>query len=57
VRHGNTSSQQVISEHLALLEKADLVRSLWEGRAEIYHLNTESPLSIVDRWPQHGLVE
>ena len=51
MRHGRTSTRQAISQHLTVLEEADLVRSRREGRTKIHHLNTEPLRSIVDRWP------
>ncbi|HPZ51228.1 MULTISPECIES: ArsR/SmtB family transcription factor [Propionibacteriales] len=57
MRHGSTSTRQAISQHLAVLEEAGLVRSRREGRTKIHHLNTEPLRSIVDRWPLHRLKE
>lgn len=57
MRHGNTSTRQAISQHLAVLEEADLVRSRREGRTKIHHLNTEPLRSIAERWPLHDLKE
>jgi DNA-binding transcriptional ArsR family regulator len=51
VRHGITATRQAISQHLAVLEEADLVRSHREGRTKIHHPNTEPLRSIIDRWP------
>jgi DNA-binding transcriptional ArsR family regulator len=49
--HGNTSTRQAISQHLAVLEEAGLVNSHRAGRTKIHHLNTEPLRSIVERWP------
>ncbi|CAN5516017.1 hypothetical protein BH10ACT7_BH10ACT7_07380 [soil metagenome] len=49
--HGSTSSRQAISQHLAVLEEAGLIRTHREGRTKIHHLNTEPLRSIVERWP------
>jgi len=57
MRHGRTSTRQAISQHLTVLEEADLVRSRREGRTKIHHLNTEPLRSIVDRWPLPRLEE
>ncbi|TFV82572.1 ArsR family transcriptional regulator [Microbacterium sp. dk485] len=57
MRHGRTSTRQAISQHLTVLEEADLVRSRREGRTKIHHLNTEPLRSIVDRWPLPTLEE
>ena len=52
--HGSTSSRQAISQHLAVLEAAGLVRSHREGRTKIHHLNTAPLRSIIERWPLEG---
>lgn len=50
MKHGLGSSRQAISQHLAVLEEAGLVRSRREGRSKFHDLDT-SPLEyIVDRW-------
>ena len=49
--HGSTSSRQAISQHLAVLEEAGLIRTHREGRTKIHHLNTEPLRAIVERWP------
>jgi DNA-binding transcriptional ArsR family regulator len=49
--HGSTSTRQAISQHLAVLEEAELVRSHRLGRTKIHHLNTEPLRSILERWP------
>ena len=51
MRHNSTLSRQAISQHLAVLEEADLVRSERQGRTKIHHLNTEPLRSIAERWP------
>jgi len=51
MRHGNSSSRQAISQHLAVLEEAGLVRSHRDGRTKIHHLDTEPLRSIAERWP------
>ncbi len=50
MRHGSTLSRQAISQHLAVLEEAELVTSLREGRTKIHQLNIEPLRSIVERW-------
>jgi DNA-binding transcriptional ArsR family regulator len=49
--HGSASSRQAISQHLAVLEEADLVRTRRVGRTKIHDLNTAPLRSIRDRWP------
>ena len=51
MRHGSRSSRQAISQHLAVLEEAGLIRSHRDGRTKIHHLHTEPLRSIVERWP------
>lgn len=51
MRHGSTLSRQAVSQHLAVLEEAGLIRSHREGRTKIHHLNTEPLRSIFERWP------
>ena len=49
--HGVASTRQAISQHLAVLEDADLVRTRRVGRTKIHYLNTEPLRAVVDRWP------
>ncbi|ANW22695.1 ArsR/SmtB family transcription factor [Streptomyces clavuligerus] len=49
-RHGLGLSRQAISQHLAALEAADLVRIRREGRYKFHDLNTEPLERIVTRW-------
>ena len=51
MKHGSASSRQAISQHLSVLEDADLVRSHREGRTKVHHLNTQPLLEISQRWP------
>jgi len=50
MKHGNTSSRQAISQHLAVLEDADLVHSCRAGRTKIHRLNPEPLRSLTARW-------
>lgn len=50
-RHGISSSRQAISQHLAVLEDADLVESHREGRTKVHTLRTAPLRTIVERWP------
>jgi DNA-binding transcriptional ArsR family regulator len=50
MRHGNTASRQAISQHLAVLEEADLVRSHRSGRTKIHHLHAEPLRDLTRRW-------
>ncbi|MFD7711187.1 ArsR/SmtB family transcription factor [Streptomyces sp. NPDC059785] len=49
-RHGTGLSRQAISQHLAVLESAGLVRSRREGRYKFHDLNTEPLERIATRW-------
>lgn len=49
--HGTTLTRQAISQHLAVLEEAGLVRSHRVGRTKIHHLDTEPLRAIAERWP------
>jgi DNA-binding transcriptional ArsR family regulator len=49
--HGTTSTRQAISQHLAVLEQAGLVRSERVGRTKVHHLDTAPLRSIIERWP------
>ena len=53
MRHGITSSRQAISQHLAVLEEAGLVRTRREGRTKLHHLDTTPLRAITDRWNLH----
>ncbi|GIJ23788.1 ArsR/SmtB family transcription factor [Micromonospora lutea] len=45
------SSRQAISQHLAVLEQAGLVRTRRQGRYKFHHIDTSPLRSIVERWP------
>ncbi|MGH3742183.1 MAG: ArsR/SmtB family transcription factor, partial [Micromonosporaceae bacterium] len=49
-KHGLGLSRQAISQHLAVLEAAGLVRTRREGRYKFHDLNTEPLQRIVTRW-------
>ncbi|MGY1744838.1 ArsR/SmtB family transcription factor [Blastococcus sp. SYSU D00695] len=51
MKHGLGSSRQAISQHLAVLEQAGLVRTRRQGRYKFHHLDTGPLRSIVERWP------
>ena len=51
MKHGLSSSRQAISQHLAVLEEAGLVRTRREGRYKFHHLDTTPLRAIADRWP------
>jgi DNA-binding transcriptional ArsR family regulator len=50
-RHGLSSSRQAVSQHLAVLVEAGLVRTRREGRYKFHDLDTSPLRAIVERWP------
>ncbi len=51
MNHGLTPSRQAVSQHLSVLEQADLVHAERRGRYRLHTINT-APLSrISERWP------
>ncbi|NSC20419.1 helix-turn-helix transcriptional regulator [Streptomyces albus subsp. chlorinus] len=57
-KYGLASSRQAISQHLAVLESAGLIRTRRQGRYKFHDLNTEPLERIVTRWlkpeqPEH----
>ena len=53
-KHQLGSSRQAISQHLELLEAADLIQTRREGRFKFHHLNTRPLEHIADRWLKPG---
>ena len=58
-RNGQTLSQlseeldmtrQAVTKHLAILEDANLVATVWQGREKLHYLNPVPILEIADRW-------
>ena len=49
-RHGLGSTRQAVSQHLAVLEEAGLVRTRREGRYKFHDLDTSPLRTITDRW-------
>ena len=43
-------TRQSVSKHLALLEEANLVTTVWRGREKFHYLNAEPINAISDRW-------
>ena len=54
--HGLGSSRQAISQHLAALEDAGLVRTRREGRYKFHHVHASPLREIAERWstPNRG---
>ena len=43
-------TRQAASKHLALLEKAGLVATMWRGREKLHYLNPVPLQAIYERW-------
>ncbi|MEU8223052.1 metalloregulator ArsR/SmtB family transcription factor [Kribbella sp. NPDC048915] len=43
-------ARQSVSKHLAVLENANLVTTVWRGREKLHYLNAEPINAIADRW-------
>lgn len=43
-------ARQSVSKHLALLEAANLVTTVWRGREKLHYLNPVPIQEIYDRW-------
>ncbi len=50
MRHKVTSTRQAISQHLDLLEAANLVSVRREGRYKFHYINTAPLSAIQERW-------
>jgi len=49
-KHGLGSTRQAISQHLAVLEAAGLVRTRRDGRYKLHSITPEPLCQIADRW-------
>ncbi|GAB2644792.1 ArsR/SmtB family transcription factor [Kribbella swartbergensis] len=47
---GLDMARQSVSKHLAVLEGANLVTTVWRGREKLHYLNAEPINAIADRW-------
>jgi DNA-binding transcriptional ArsR family regulator len=52
MRHGIGASRQAISQHLAVLEEAGLVRTRRSGRYKFHSIDPSPLREIGERWPQ-----
>ncbi len=43
-------TRQAVSQHLALLEEANLIATNWRGREKLHHLNPVPLYEIYERW-------
>lgn len=53
MKHGLGLSRQAVSQHLAVLEGAGLVRSHREGRYKFHDIDPEPLRHITERWFRH----
>ena len=51
MHHGLTLTRQAVSQHLAVLESAGLVRTERRGRAKLHTIDTAPLAQIAERWP------
>ncbi|MDH2427934.1 metalloregulator ArsR/SmtB family transcription factor [Sphaerisporangium sp. TRM90804] len=47
---GLEMTRQSVSKHLAVLEAANLVTTVWRGREKLHHLNAAPVNAIAERW-------
>ena len=52
MKHGIGASRQAISQHLAVLEEAGLVRTSRSGRYKFHSIDPSPLREIGERWPQ-----
>src|SRR5215471_9425126 len=43
-------TRQAVAKHLALLEEANLIATVWRGREKLHYLNPAPIHEIYDRW-------
>lgn len=51
MKHDLTPTRQAVSQHLDILESADLVRTERRGRYKLHTINTAPLAQIAERWP------
>src|ERR1700729_4648121 len=47
---GLSMARQSVSKHLAVLEAAHLVTTVWRGREKLHYINAEPINAIAERW-------
>src|SRR5688500_17556242 len=47
---GLDMARQSVSKHLAVLEAANLITTVWRGREKLHYLNAVPINAIADRW-------
>ena len=48
--HGSALTRQAVSQHLAVLEAAGLLRTERAGRTKLHYIDTVPLRSLLDRW-------
>ncbi len=51
LRHGVTLTRQAVSQHLAVLEAAELISTERRGRSKFHYFHPEPLARIAERWP------
>ncbi|QNA91516.1 MULTISPECIES: helix-turn-helix transcriptional regulator [unclassified Microbacterium] len=51
MRHGVTLTRQAVSQHLAVLESAELISTERRGRSKFHYFHPEPLARIAERWP------
>lgn len=51
MHHGLALTRQAVSQHLAVLEAAGLVRTERRGRSKLHTIDTAPLARIAERWP------
>jgi DNA-binding transcriptional ArsR family regulator len=51
MRHGLTLTRQAVSQHLAVLESAELISTERRGRSKFQYFHPEPIARIAERWP------
>lgn len=51
MRHGVTLTRQAVSQHLAVLESAELISAERRGRSKFHYFHPEPIARIAERWP------
>lgn len=51
MRHGVTLTRQAVSQHLSVLESAELISTERRGRSKFHYFHPEPIARIAERWP------
>ena len=47
---GLDMTRQAVTQHLAVMEEAELVTTVWQGREKLHYLNPMPIQAVADRW-------